>query len=67
MTNIPYIRMWTYQDSNLEDTLRRACSIATTLNVGVRYQMGKERFLIQPGTNADEFLAAYNQAITTES
>ena len=67
MTNIPYITLWTYQDSDFEDTLCRACFIATTLNVVVRYQMGKERFLIQPGTIVDEFLAAYNQATTTES
>ena len=67
MTNIPYIRLWTYQGSDFEDTLRRACGIATTLDVVVRYQMGKERFLIQPGTNPDEFLAAYAQATTKES
>ena len=29
MTNIPYIRLWTYQGSDFEDTLRRACGIAT--------------------------------------
>ena len=63
MTNNPYIKLETLPGSNVEDTIRKACGIATTLAVDVRYQLGKERFHVQPGVDPEEAINAYNESL----
>ena len=72
MPSDPYIELQVPRGSKLNTVIRKACHIATTLSVDVRFkayndQWKKESFHFRPGIDPEEAIAAYAQATTTES
>lgn len=56
----PYIKLETSSGTNIDNAIRKACHIATTLQVPAHFKIGREEFEISPGTDPDEAVNAYN-------
>ena len=72
MPSDPYIELQVPRGSQLNTVVRKACHVATTLNVDVTFQaitdQGRlESFHFRPGVDPEEAIAAYIESLPKES